>query len=639
MSRVFNNKMINKLLTLLILSFYFLFCIGSKILAQGKNGEIPVLKNPFSESYVRENLKHSKPRLIYNEQIVQELKGKIKSDPVIHNMYEAIRHAAYGIFDKPVIKRIKTTNSMLDVSRELLRRVNMLGMVYLIEKNDTILQRINQEVLATCDFSDWNPPVYLDVAEISMAISLALDWTLDDLPESTIKKAKKALIEKGIYPSWEEYGGNPSNIWWINHYNNWNQVCNAGMIAASISVADDEPELAAKTIKRALNSIPHVLIVDYYPDGVCPEGVGYWDYTTSYALLTLSILETSFGLDCGYKEYPGFMQSANFKLMCSHTPSGWYYNFADCPDEPKTDGDILLAWFAVQTGESMYYEKNKFMTPANEIRLSYLTGAALAWMCKYKELSTEQPPTVWVGKGKTPVAVFRGTGKNSDYYFAAKGGCGAVSHGNMDAGSFIFELNGVRWSIDPGTQDYLIGEQGFDLWRQCQNCQRWELLTKNNHGHSTLTVNGERHIVDGYAIVEKYQTGKNPSVTFDLTPAFKGQLKSAFRTFKKDSDRSLLIEDIIEPDKETKLVTWQFITQANIEITDSGAILKQDGQKLKLVNISHPGLKFDVISLDPPPHRLDKKIENLKRIELRIQISQFSNNVPFNIKIRLTEDK
>ena len=145
--------------------------------------------------------------------------------------------------------------------------------------------------------------------------------------------------------------------------------------------------------------------------------------------------------------------------------------------------------------------------------------------------------------------------------------------------------------------------------------------------------------MDGYAQVKNFKEGKEPEVTFNLSPTFEGQLKSAFRTFKKDSDRSLLIEDIIEPDKETKLVTWQFITQANIEITDSGAILKQDGQKLKLVNISHPGLKFDVISLDPPPHRLDKKIENLKRIELRIHISQFSNNVPFNIKIRLTEDK
>ncbi len=625
-----------KLLILFLPIIFLIIYQTNTAFAQEKNKDIPKLQNPFSVSYITENLKHSKPRMIYNKQTVEELKGKIKTDPVINNLYKAIRLAAYEILDSPVIKRVKTTNSMLDVSREILRRINMLGLVYLIEKNDTILERINQEVLATCNFSDWNPPVYLDVAEISMAISLALDWTLDNLPESTIKMAKKALIEKAIYPSWEEYGGNKQNTWWINHYNNWNQVCNGGMIAASIAIADDDPELAAKTIKRALNSIPFELAPNYFPDGAFREGVGYWNYATSYSLLTASMLETAFGSDFGYKNYPGFMKSADFKLMCSNSPSGLYYNFGDNPDRPNdADGDIVLAWFATQTGKRMYYEKDEFMTPAKVIRLSYLTGAALAWMCKYKDLSKEPSPSVWVGKGKAPVAVFEGKGRNSDYYFAAKGGCGAVSHGNMDAGSFVFELNGVRWSIDPGTQGYLIGEQGFDLWSQCQKCERWELLTKNNYGHSTLTVNNERHTVDGYALIKSYEKGNNPEVTFDLTPTFKGQLKSAYRKFTKDSERSLLIEDKIKPDADTKLITWQLITQADVVLTDYGAILKQNGQILKIINLSHPDLHFTIVQLDPPPFRLDKHIENLKRIELRIPVYTQKNNNIITIKVRL----
>jgi hypothetical protein len=406
------------------------------------------------------------------------------------------------------------------------------------------------------------------------------------------------------------------------------------MIAASVAIAEDDPGLAAKTIKRALDGIPHEMVENYFPDGVCPEGAGYWDYATSYALLTLSTLETAFGSDFGYRQYPGFMESATFKVMCSNLPSGWYYNYADCADKPRVDGDILLAWFAAETGKSMYYGKEKFMVPADKIRISYLTGAALAWMCRYKELSTEEPPSAWVGKGRSPVAVFRGEGDHCDYYFAAKGGCGAVSHGNMDAGSFIFELNGVRWSVDPGTQDYLIGEQGFDLWRQCQECERWELLTKNNHGHSTITIDDKRHIVDGYAIVVKSKTGKNPTVTFDLRPTFKGQLENAFRKFTKDTERSLLIEDNIKPEKTAKAVTWQLITQADVEIIKEGAILKQDGQILKVLNLTHPGIRFSVVSLDPPPHRLDKKIDNLKRIELRIPVSTLvDDSVKINIQL------
>jgi hypothetical protein len=624
----------NKLLSIPVFVIALVMIQVTPALPQIKDPNMPKLQNPFSASYIRENLSKSKPRMIFNEEILTRLKGKIKTDPVIGNLYAAIRINAFAILDKPLIKREQKSNSILDISRDLLRRVNMLGVVYLVEKDKVILERINQEVLATSRFTDWNPPVYLDVAEISMAISLALDWTLGDLPESTIKEAKKALIEKGIYPSWEEHGGVKQNAWWIDHYNNWNQVCNGSMIAASIAIAEEDPELAAKTIKRALDGLPNVLS-SYMPDGIYPESPMYWEYGTGYTILTLSMLQTAFGSDFGHIDYPGFMQSATYKYLTSYLPSGGYYNFADCKDYPEGDGEIFIAWFATQTGNSAYFEKEKFLTPAKDMRMSYLTGAAMAWLSQYQEATSEKPPVNWVGTGRTPIAVFKGEGKSSDYYFAAKGGCGAVSHGNMDAGSFIFELNGVRWSIDPGIQSYMIGEEGFDLWRQCQECERWELLTKNNHGHSTITVDDKRHIVDGYALVKDYQTGKKPAVTFDLSPTFTGQLKSAFRTFTKDSNRSLLIEDEIVPDDNTKVITWQLITQAEVEIIDDGAILKQDGKSLKLINYSHPDISLNVVSLDPPPHKLDKQIDGLKRVELRIPVELNDKNTGIAIKMRL----
>lgn len=616
------------LLPIILISFLAATCFAGK-----RENDIPKLKNPFSVSYVKKTVSQEKPRMIFNQGIVEGLKERIRSDPVIGNLYEAIRLDADEILTLPVIKRIKKTNSMLDISREILRRVNVLGVVYLVEGDDRILERINQEVLATCRFTDWNPPVYLDVAEICMAVSLALDWTFDRLPGATIRLAKKTLIEKGIYPSWPEHGG--SEQWWVAHDNNWNQVCNGGMIAASIAVAEEDPELAAETIKRALDGLPFVL-VQYMPEGVYPESPMYWEYGTIYSVLTASMLETAFGSDFGHKDYPGFMESAVFKTMCSNLPSGWYYNFADCKDEPDVDGDVVLAWFAAQTGKRMFYEKEKFLRPPEEIRLGYLTGAALAWMSQYQETSTQKPPLTWAGKGKTPIAVFRGEPEASGYYFAAKGGCGAVSHGHMDAGSFIFELNGVRWSIDPGNQSYLIGEQGFDLWSQCQECERWELLTKNNFGHSTITVNNARHIVDGYAGVTDVQHGQEPRVAFDLTPSLSGYVKKATRTFTKEGENALLIEDDIEPNDNTRSVTWQLITQADVEMVENGAVLNQDGQTLRLHNLSHPGVRLAIVSLDPPPHKLDKRMDNLKRIELRIPVSVANESGgPLNIRVRL----
>lgn len=207
----------------------------------------------------------------------------------------------------------------------------------------------------------------------------------------------------------------------------------------------------------------------------------------------------------------------------------------------------------------------------------------------------------------------------------------------MDGGSFVFELNGVRWSIDPGNYSSYgpIERTGFGLWSSCQECDRWKLLNKNNFGHSTISVNNQLHVVDGKATIIDFKAGENPETTIDMTPTFKGQLKSASRRFVKDSPTSLVIEDNIEISEETNLITWQLMTQAAVEIVKGGAILRQDGKSLKVENLSHPEFTISVISLDPPPLELDCKKEGLKRMEIRIPAWTIQNGKT-KIKVRLS---
>jgi hypothetical protein len=271
----------------------------SPVLHSNEN-EIPVLQNPITVEYLKRNLRKSQPRLVLNSAIEKELRSKLKTDPVIRNMYKAIKLNAEMVLSEPLLERVVTGRRLLSVSREMLYRVNMLAMVYRIDGDPAILRRINDEVVAVCNFSDWNPSHYLDVAEMAMAVAIALDWTAGKLPKATIELAKNALIEKGIMPSWPESGRKPS---WAYGTNNWNQVCNGGMIAASIAIAEKDPELAAKTIWRALDGLPHSL-AEYMPDGVYPEGSTYWSYGTSFSVTTAAMLESAFGADFGHFEYP-----------------------------------------------------------------------------------------------------------------------------------------------------------------------------------------------------------------------------------------------------------------------------------------------------------------------------------------------
>jgi hypothetical protein len=596
----------------ILLFICFLAFLSTGVTAQSE--ELVKLENPVTVAWMKAHLQKSTPRLVLTPEIEKVLKKKIKTDPVIKNYYEAIKLNAGKIMTQDFLTRKLEGRRLLGVSREMLYRMNILSMVYRMEKEPAVLKRITGEITAVCGFSDWNPSHFLDVAEMSLAVALSVDWTGMDWPSAVREIALKSLIDKGIQPSYAEKG-----MGWIKGTNNWNQVCNGGMIAASIAIAGKDPELAARTISRSLDGMPYAL-QEYAPDGVYPEGSTYWGYGTSFSVVTSSFLHTAFGTDFGLAAYPAFLKSAEFRLL-SIAPSGWFFNFADCGDKESEDGDITLAWFAGQTGNSVFFDTGKFMkSPASMGKLSRLAGAGLVWLAAYQPKKEIPLPLVWKGEGANPVVIFRG-GQDDPrhYYFGGKGGKATTSHGNMDAGSFVFELDGVRWSIDPGNQGYNEIEQaGFDLWGNCQDCQRWTLLTKNNFGHSTLSVNNSLFKNNGFAPLTHFREGDTPEATFDLTALYGENLQMASRRFVKENDHSLLIEDRFSTTKSTQNIVWQMMTTADVEITRGGAVLRQEGKSLKLENLGHPELSLSVISLDPPPFYLDRQIKGLKRLEIRL---------------------
>ena len=61
-----------------------------------------------------------------------------------------------------------------------------------------------------------------------------------------------------------------------------------------------EPELSRTVINRAIDKIS-IPMGHYAPDGAYPEGIGYWDYGTSFNAMFLSAIEKAFGTDYGFK--------------------------------------------------------------------------------------------------------------------------------------------------------------------------------------------------------------------------------------------------------------------------------------------------------------------------------------------------
>jgi hypothetical protein len=587
---------------------------------------MPKLENPLSVEYLKENLRTEHPRLGLTPDLETDIKARLKSDPVLKNMYEALQLNAKRILGEPLLTRKKIGRRLLSTSREMLWRMNVLCFIYRMEKSPEILARIDEELLSVAAFSDWNPSHFLDVAEMSMAVALALDWTAGDLPDGSSQTVQTALIEKGL-----KTDDRDARI--VDRENNWNQVCNGGMIAAALAVAEVEPELAADVIRRALDAIPNALN-QYGPDGAYPEGSTYWGYGTMFTAMTSSILTTALGTDFGIFEYPGLAESATYRVVMN-APSGWYYNYGDCGDRRGRDGDITLAWFASKTGDDTYFESDRFLLSPKRIgKLDRHIGFGMVWLAQFEEQKESEVPAVYHARGINPVAVFQGSG---GYYLGAKGGHAAISHGSMDGGSFIFELNGVRWAIDMGNQSYHeLEATGFQLWGRDQDSDRWTLLSKSNFGHSTLTINGSHHVVVGEAPLLYCNEGPTPEASFDMTLTFGDLVTKATRTFTKDGDASFVLTDSIVESEKTESITWQMLTVAEVEVVAGGAVLKQDGKVLKLENMTHPEIEVSIVSLDPPPHELDKQIDGLKRLEIRVPGTSVEGN-EVELKVSLSE--
>ncbi len=108
---------------------------------------------------------------------------------------------------------------------------------------------------------------------------------------------------------------------WVNGDNNWNQVCNGGMIAASIAIAEKDPDTGCKDYQQVAGRNARC------SEAICSQleyilkDATYWDYGTSFSVITSSMLQSAFGTDFGLADYPSFLESANFRML-TVAPSG-----------------------------------------------------------------------------------------------------------------------------------------------------------------------------------------------------------------------------------------------------------------------------------------------------------------------------
>ena len=500
-----------------------------------------------------------------------------------------ILHDAGKMLGYPVVERRMTGNQMLSVSRNILYRINTLAIAYRLSGDRRYADKAVAEMRNAAAFPDWNPQHFLDVAELTLAMAFGYDWLYDLLDENDRQLFEQAIIEKGILPS---YGESRYN-WWVKGTNNWNQVCHAGMTAGALAVFERNPELAAKTIARAVNCLPPAMRASYYPKGAYPEGPVYWSYGSEFNVALLAMLESALGTDFGLASMPGFSETGDY-VLAVRAPSGRSFSYAD--SVPFIGVDFAQVWLPKRFNRPDWmsaWAQQELLNAGARRNADVSKGGprmlplAMIFFSDYRKTDREPPKSYFSGAdAAVPVAMFRSDWSDDAAYLGVKAGSPSWAHGHMDAGSFVYEVDGVRWAADLGQDNYdKFLARGMTLWNSAQESDRWKIFRFGPLSHNILMIDGQLQQAANKAEI----TGcTENSAVVDLSPVYAGQAKNLTRSFRLLPDRSVEISDRIEGAKPGAVVRWQMLIQGSDAEIQKRNLLLANGEKRLLIEVDSP---------------------------------------------------
>jgi len=90
------------------------------------------LTNPVTESWVRENLRKSGPKIILTKEGILKIKAAIRNDEAVKAYYQYLYKNAVSLIELPLLERKMDGKRLLTISREAVSRIGALSVVYAI---------------------------------------------------------------------------------------------------------------------------------------------------------------------------------------------------------------------------------------------------------------------------------------------------------------------------------------------------------------------------------------------------------------------------------------------------------------------------------------------------------------------------
>ncbi|HEY1685834.1 MAG TPA: heparinase II/III family protein [Tepidisphaeraceae bacterium] len=507
----------------------------------------------------------------------------IATDPQAQHWHDNLVKQAKEILNEPPATRTLIGPRLLFESRKALVRISLLAALYRIDGNKEYAERARKELLAVSAFTDWHPPHFLDVAEMTNACAIGYDWLYDYLSPKDRQTISSAIINLGLHPALHLL---QTHTGFSTLTNNWSQVCNGGISVGALAIADDDPDLSNQILSYCRMAVARPMHTFLAPDGGCIEGPGYWNYANIYTAYYLAALRTALNTDFGFDSSPGLSDGGMFRIQ-SIGPTGKLFNFADAGENPGIAPEMF--YFAKLFNRPIYAQEER------NIVANHGDIFDLLWDSQAPHPAQRiEPPLAEMFHGIN-AAYFRTAWNDRDaIYVGFKGGYNGASHAHLDLGTFVLDALGQRWAFCLGADDYNMPGY-FDFKKK-----RWIYYRLGTLGQNTLVIDNQNQAIAATAPLVAFKSSADASYAVaDLTHAYPqaDQVRRGVGIFQHGR---VLVMDEISLHQPANIV-WQMHTRATIDVDGRRAVLHQGGKTLYARILSPAGATFAVTNATAPP--------------------------------------
>lgn len=578
--------------------------------------KIPIDKYSVQKGFQKSGVEGVHPRLFYNETRIAEIMNTVNGDrKFAAKTYADIMNQAKALLNAPLKNwQLDGTNLRITTIHDVGNTdLPILALAYLFTKDATYAERCYRQMQAMCSWKDWGASRhFLDTGIGARGFAMAYDAIYDYLNENQRKELVGGLRRLALEPGRLQIETGQGQAWaWYNANNNWNGICNGGLICAALAVYETDPEFMSHLIALASNKMM-IYMQSFEPDGASEEGMMYWSYGLTNAFLALEAMQRNLTTTYGLTDLNGISKTGWFPYHVSG-PVGTATFGDDYLYYGKTNKFLSFFWFAHFFNDVNLAKKHFDECMSRQGMMNGYHDLLFYYPEQVSQGAQSEMPLQGYLKGADYMYISENNSDINAFYVGMHGGNNNANHGHLDAGSFNIQANGECVFIgnlgkpDPYPADYFNETAPYyesAPTTVANTTGRFYYYRVRSEGKSCLIFNPdarpEQNPKGTARLINQSANDNGGFYVLDMSDVYKRDADKYIRAIKLNrATQTVTIQDEFTPKKSGSTIYWLGHTSQTGSLTLSTdrkvATCLKNGKTTQIRIVSPAGAGFDVV--------------------------------------------